>query len=55
MQPVVYTSEALLQRYLAQAEACAAQGCKVCEREAGRYRAELVQLRQRERDPGEEG
>jgi len=52
MQPVVYVGEALLRRYLAQAEACAAQGCKVCEREPERYRAELVNLQGRE--PGED-
>jgi hypothetical protein len=53
MAPVVHTGEALLRRDLAQAEACAATGCKVCEREAERYRAALITLRrQREREDG---
>ncbi len=39
---VTLTAPWLLRIYLAQAEACAAAGCRVCARDAVRYRAELL-------------
>lgn len=36
------TGSSLIRAYLAQAESCAATGCKPCHREARDYRAELA-------------